>query len=115
MVIKQLIDEDFVNYKKPSIFLGFPTCTWKCEEECGKRGICQNSTLATSPSIDIPIDSIVERYINNPITQAVVCGGLEPLDSWKDLIYFIKELRKSHPYEEPAIDIIPLIDESEFK
>ena len=27
----------------------------------------------------------------------------------------IKELRKSHPYEEPAIDIIPLIDESEFK
>ena len=27
----------------------------------------------------------------------------------------IQELRKSHPYEEPAIDIIPLIDESEFK
>ena len=26
----------------------------------------------------------------------------------------IKELRKTHPYEEPAIDIIPLIDESEF-
>lgn len=27
----------------------------------------------------------------------------------------IQKLRKSHPYEEPAIDIIPLIDESEFK
>ena len=27
----------------------------------------------------------------------------------------IQVLRKSHPYEEPAIDIIPLIDESEFK
>lgn len=27
----------------------------------------------------------------------------------------IKELRKTHPYEEPAIDIIPLIDECEFK
>ena len=27
----------------------------------------------------------------------------------------IQELRKTHPYEEPAIDIIPLIDESEFK
>ena len=27
----------------------------------------------------------------------------------------IEKLRKSHPYEEPAIDIIPLIDESEFK
>ena len=27
----------------------------------------------------------------------------------------IQELRKVHPYEEPAIDIVPLIDESEFK
>ena len=27
----------------------------------------------------------------------------------------IEELRKAHPYEESAIDIIPLIDESEFK
>ncbi len=27
----------------------------------------------------------------------------------------ICELRKTHPYEEPAIDIIPLIDESYFK
>ena len=26
----------------------------------------------------------------------------------------IKELRKIHPYEEPAIDIFPLISESEF-
>ena len=26
----------------------------------------------------------------------------------------ICELRKVHPYEEPAIDIVPLIDESEF-
>lgn len=26
----------------------------------------------------------------------------------------IKVLRDAHPYEEPAIDIIPLIDESEF-
>lgn len=27
----------------------------------------------------------------------------------------IKKLREVHPYEEPAIDIIPLIDESDFK
>lgn len=27
----------------------------------------------------------------------------------------IKKLRGAHPYEEPAIDIIPLIDESEFE
>ena len=26
----------------------------------------------------------------------------------------LKALRKTHPYEEPAIDIVPLIDENEF-
>ena len=26
----------------------------------------------------------------------------------------IRELRKVHPYEEPAIDIIPIIDETDF-
>lgn len=26
----------------------------------------------------------------------------------------IKSLRESHPYEEPAIDIVPLLDESNF-
>jgi hypothetical protein len=26
----------------------------------------------------------------------------------------LKKLREVHPYEEPAIDIIPLIDESNF-
>lgn len=26
----------------------------------------------------------------------------------------ISELRRAHPYEEPAIDIVPLLDESQF-
>ena len=84
MVIKQLLDEDFVNYKKPSMFIGFPSCTWKCDRECGKK-VCQNGTLATTPNIEIGVDTIINRYINNPITKAVVCGGLEPIDTWDDL------------------------------
>jgi organic radical activating enzyme len=93
MVIKQLVDEDFVNYKKPSMFIAFPSCSWKCEKECGKK-MCQNSTLATSPSIDIDINSLIERYMNNPITQAIVCGGLEPMDSWWGLVKLIHAFRK---------------------
>lgn len=37
----------------------------------------------------------------------VVC----PIDKVKEVVL---ELRKVHPYEEPAIDIIPLLDESFF-
>ena len=47
MKIKGIIAEDFVNYKKPSMFIGFPTCTWKCEKECGIE-MCQNKGLAHS-------------------------------------------------------------------
>ena len=93
MVIKQLLDEDFVNYKKPSMFIGFPSCTWKCDIECGKK-VCQNGTLATSPNIEISTKKIVERYINNSITKAVVCAGLEPFDTWKELKDFIIKFRQ---------------------
>lgn len=51
--------------------------------------------------------------INNKIEYVeeekleVVCD----IDKVKNVI---KKLREVHPYEEPAIDIIPLIDEKEF-
>ena len=93
MVIKGIIDEDFVNYKKPSMFITFPSCTWKCEKECGMR-VCQNGALAQSPDIEVSINSLIKRYIDNPITQAIVFGGLEPMDSWNDMVSLIDEVRK---------------------
>ena len=36
----------------------------------------------------------MKRYINNPITEAMVMQGLEPFDSWEDLYNLIKELRE---------------------
>ena len=74
------------------MFIAFPSCTFKCEKECGKK-MCQNSELAQSPNIDVSVRAIIERYMSNPITQSVVCGGLEPLDSWKDLQCFIMNFR----------------------
>ena len=94
MIIKQLLDEDFINYKKPSMFIGFPSCSWKCDKECGMQ-VCQNSALASSPIKDIRFKKIVNRYINNPITSSVVCGGLEPFDTLDDLYGLIAYLRVS--------------------
>ena len=78
MMVKQIIDEDFVNYKKPSMFIAFPSCTWKCEKECGKR-VCQNSALATAPNIEVSVGEIANRYIDNSLTKAIVIGGLKSL------------------------------------
>lgn len=117
MIIKGIQDEDFVNYKKPSMFISFPSCTWKCDRECGKK-VCQNGTLATTPNIDIGIKTIVNKYINNPITKSIVCGGLEPFDTFDDLLQLIAYLRVSTNddiviytgyYKEEIADRIPLL------
>lgn len=94
MKVKNLIDEDFCNYKKPSMFIGTSKCnTFKCDKEAGCQ-VCQNSDLANSPIIEINNDEIIKRYLDNPITEAVVIGGLEPFDTFEELYQFIKDFRR---------------------
>ena len=93
MKVKNIIDEDFTNYKKPSMFIGTSNCDFKCDRECGKP-VCQNSELAKAPTIEIDDDEIIQRYLNNPITEAITIGGLEPFDTFEELYQFIKNFRR---------------------
>lgn len=94
MRIKQLVHEDFVNYKKPSIFIGTSYCTGKCYKELGLPcTICQNEDLQRVEVLDVSSARIISMYISNPITQAIVFGGLEPFDQFDELYNFIEELR----------------------
>ena len=113
MLIKGLISEDFVNYKKPAMTIMFPYCTFKCGTE-----YCQNSPLSKAEDIEMDITDIVIRYLNNPITESVVMQGLEPFDSWDDLIEFVKQLRESTDddiviytgyYKEEIIDKVEIL------
>lgn len=93
MLIKGIIDEDLVNYKKPSMVIMFPYCSMKCDKENGTR-ICQNGALTGAPVIPILVSEIIDRYLQNDISQAIVCQGLEPFDSWTDLFYLVQLFRK---------------------
>ena len=88
MNVKGIIHEDFVNYKKPSMFINTSKCSFKCDRECGKP-VCQNSALANSPTHNIMDAEIIEAYKNNKITKAIVIGGLEPFDTPDELKGFI--------------------------
>lgn len=80
MKIRGFEDENFTNYKKPVMFIGSAKCDWKCCKEVGRdTSMCQNSTLAKSPVMDIENEVIYNRYIKNPLTKAIVIGGLEPM------------------------------------
>ena len=93
ITLKDIVDEDFVNYKNPSMFIIFPYCTFKCDKENGNQ-ICQNSSLIKEPNVSVEIAAVVNRYCRNPITNSVVCGGLEPFDSWLELMELITKFRK---------------------
>ena len=95
MKIKGLIDEDFVNYKKPAMIIEFPYCTFKCDKECGQP-ICQNSSLIKEPNIEIDYDDLIIRYLKNPITEAIIFQGLEPFDSIADVTNLILWFREKY-------------------
>ena len=89
MTVKEVIDEDFVNYKETSMFIAFPTCNFKCGFEN-----CQNSHLLTARNTNLSPITLTNRYLRNPISKAVVIGGLEPFDSFYDLFNFIFNFRQ---------------------
>lgn len=93
ITLKDIVEVDYINYKKPSMFLIFPNCTFKCDKENGNK-ICQNNSLIKEPNVEIEIAAVVNRYCRNPLSHSIVCGGLEPFDSWKELLSLICELRK---------------------
>ena len=93
MRIKQILFEDFIQYKKCSMFIGTAFCDWKCCKEAN-CAICQNLPLANAPTIDIDNTKLVAAYMNNPLTEAVVFSGLEPMDQFDELVELIDEFRK---------------------
>ena len=93
MTIKAIIDEDFSHYKKPSMVIAFPNCSFKCERDCGMQ-VCQNGTLATMPNIEVSYKEVIERYLANNLTSAVVMAGLEPFDSAHNMYKLIGYLRE---------------------
>ena len=68
-----------------------PGCT--CSFKCGKN-ICQNIPLFNSETKEISISKVVEEYLKNDLTSAIVFAGLEWLDQILDLLECIEAFRK---------------------
>lgn len=93
ITIKDLLDEDFINYKKAAMFIATSKCSFKCEKE-DNNVHCQNSKIAKQTNLVMIIDKIIDRYMNNIITESIVFGGLEPLDQIDELLDFIYIFRQ---------------------
>lgn len=96
MHIKNIATEDFVNYKLPSMFISTCFCNWKCcTEQNLDASICQNSALSQAEIINLPDEYIYKQFVDNPITKAVVIGGLEPFIQANEVIPLIDYFRKN--------------------
>lgn len=95
MRLKGIIFDDFTNYKLPCMTLESPFCDFKCDRECGVC-VCQNSALAKADTYIFEDSHIIETYLKDDITKAVVFQGLEPLDNrtFQELLDFIDLFRK---------------------
>ena len=102
MIIKGLLDEDFVNYKTPCMYICTAKCSFKCDIE-NQKECCQNSVLAFSGEITIDDDKIIQRYLSNDITNAICFSGLEPFDQFDELRQFIDKLRNEYKANDTVI------------
>lgn len=99
MKLKGIVIEDFINYKLPSMFLITCSCDWKCCKEAGNN-ICQNMEIVKEKNKNISDEKIFEKYISNPITKAIVVGGLEPFDQFEELHNLIHYFRENNCEDE---------------
>ena len=94
MIVRNIIFEDYINYKEPSMYIACPRCNFKCCPEDNK--ICQNYQLSKGKLIEIDNTDLVDRFLSNNITKAIIFAGLEPLndlESVRDIENFISILR----------------------
>jgi pyruvate-formate lyase-activating enzyme len=87
-----------------SMFIGSISCSGKC---CAESGLppetCQNHEWHSAPVLDMPNRSIIERYLSNPLTSAIVFGGLEPFEQADELIDFIRTFRDEYGRGDPVV------------
>ena len=90
MKIKDVVVEDFLNYKEPSMLIVSALCDWKCCTEAGLDiSVCQNASLVSSPSKIISDETLLRMFCSDPITKAIVVGGLEPMLQIYELLSLI--------------------------
>lgn len=93
--LKQVVAEDFCNYKLPSMFLITCFCDWKCCTEGNfDTSVCQNFSLKDYPIKEYSFILLYKFYMSNPITKAIIVGGLEPLLQSEELYNLISFFRE---------------------
>lgn len=95
ITLRDVVVEDFCNYKLPSMFLISSYCDWKCCREANiDESVCQNHGLISGTIKQFSYESLYQAYIDNNITKAIVIGGLEPFLQFEEILGLISYFRE---------------------
>lgn len=104
MIIKTIVDEDFINYKQPSMYIGTAQCNGKCCREAGiPMSVCQNDEWRKTATVEMADDDIIERYLSNSITSAICFAGLEPFEQFFEMFNLIFVLRNNYHCDDTVV------------
>ncbi len=104
ITVKEIVDENFQDYKKSSMFVATSHCDFKCLKERGlDSSICQNMKISKMPNKKIFIPSLFMRYTSNPITHAIVVGGLEPMLQFGEILDLVSYFRGNNCHDDFVI------------
>ena len=79
-------------------------CDWKCCNEASiPISVCQNSELAKQKDIEISTNELIERYLKNPISKAIIFAGLEPMLQFDEITAFVNALRYKHNCDDDVV------------
>lgn len=97
MLIRTIVDEDFVQYKEPCMYIATALCSGKCCKEASiPLSRCLNDPWRGKPTISVMNEAIITRYLENDITRAICFSGLEPFEQFDQMIELISTLRTDY-------------------
>ena len=104
MRVKTILLERYQDYIKPSMYIASVSCSGKCCLEAGiPTSVCINDGWRNSATLTVEADEICQKYLSNPITQAIVFGGLEPLDQTDEVIEIVDTLRNKYECDDDIV------------
>lgn len=98
----ELIDvktDDVIDYKNTALLLVFPKCNKSCPG-------CQNEHLRGAETKIYVINDIINLYNRLSEHKAIVCAGLDPLDSMEDIENLLEAFNASADMCKPVDFVI---------
>ena len=104
MRVKKIINEWYQDYKLPSKYIFTAFCDGKCCREAGiPMSVCHNDEWRATAPVKMDDDKIIQEYLQNPITKAIVFGGLEPFEQFEEMFELIYKLRTEYHCDDTVV------------